>query len=159
MLIVADSSALVALATCEALNVLQKLYNDIKVPQAVYDEVVDPGKSQASTLETYLKNRVVSVDASRFVFTAGGLGLGEIEAMALYKQLSADRLLIDDRRARAIAEHNSIQCVGALGVLLLAKHQGVLQQISPFVDKLRGSSIHYGEVLLDKVLQLAGENS
>lgn len=157
MLIIADSSALVALATCEALDVLIELYDEIKVPQAVYDEVVEPGKSQASVLENYLESRVEKVDASRFVFTAGELGQGEIEAMALYKQLSADKLLIDDRRARAIAEHNNIQCIGALGILLLAKHKGVIQQIEPHIGKLRNSSIHYGEPLLGKVLQLAGE--
>lgn len=157
MLIVADSSALVALATCEALDVLLELFDDIKVPQAVYDEVVEPEKSQAAVLEDYLQKRVENVDASRFVFTAGELGQGEIEAMALYKQLSADRLLIDDRRARAIAEHNNIQCIGALGILLLAKHRGIIQQIAPQVDMLRNSTIHYGEALLEKVMQLAGE--
>jgi predicted nucleic acid-binding protein len=108
-------------------------------------------------LKTYLQNRVEKIDATRFVFTAGGLGQGEIEAMALYKQLSADQLLIDDRRARAIAEHNDIRCIGALGILLVAKHKGVIQQVSPLIEKLRNSSVFYGETLLEKVLQLAGE--
>ena len=45
MLSIADSSAIVALATCEALEILLELCDDIKVPQAVYDEVVEPGKS------------------------------------------------------------------------------------------------------------------
>lgn len=44
----------------------------------------------------------MKVDTGRWVLAAGGLGRGEIEAMALYKQLSADALLIDDRRARVI---------------------------------------------------------
>jgi len=35
--------------------------------------------------------------------------------------------------------------------------KGVLQQVTPFVEKLRSSSIHYGELLLKKVLLLAGE--
>ena len=104
-----------------------------------------------------MKKRVDTVDASHFVFSAGGLGQGEFEAMALYKQLSANWLLIDDRRARAVAEHNDIHCIGALGVLLFAKHKGAIKNISPYVEKLRNSSIHYGEVLLGKVLSLAGE--
>lgn len=94
---------------------------------------------------------------AQFVFTAGGLGRGEIEAMLLYKNLAADYLLIDDRRARAIAESNEIRCVGALGILLLAKHQNLIAQIAPFVDILRNSSLHYGPNLLEKTLQLAGE--
>ena len=157
MLIIADSSALVALATCEALDILLQLYDDVKVPQAVYDEVVEPGKSQSSVLKQFLQKRIDAVDTSRFVFSAGGLGQGELEAMALYKQLSANWLLIDDRRARAVAEHNDIHCIGALGVLLLAKHQGAIKKIKPYVEKLRYSPIHYGEVLLEKVLLLAEE--
>ena len=77
--------------------------------------------------------------------------------MALYKQLSADALLIDDHRARMVAEHNHINCIGALGVLLLAKQRGTIGLISPYVEKLRTSSIRYGEALLNKVLELAGE--
>lgn len=103
MLIVADSSALIALATCDGLDVLLRMYDEVKVPQAVYDEVVESGKPQAAELEAFLSGRGVEADTNHWVLTAGGLGLGEIEAMALYKQLSADALLIDDRRARVIA--------------------------------------------------------
>jgi len=48
MLIIADSSALVALSICDALDLLSKAYDDIRVPQAVYDEVVVKGKSQST---------------------------------------------------------------------------------------------------------------
>ena len=37
MLVVADSSALVALSVCEALDLLLKVYDDVRVPRAVYD--------------------------------------------------------------------------------------------------------------------------
>ncbi len=157
MLVVADSSALVALATCGALNVLASLYDEVRVPQAVYDEVVVSEKPQAAVLSVFLAGRVVKVDMTRWIVASGGLGQGELEAMALYRQLAADALLIDDRRARAVAEYNQIVCIGALGVLLLAKHEGVVQQVAPYVERLRSSSLHYGEALLARVLSLAGE--
>lgn len=157
MLIVADSSALIALATCDGLELLLQVYDDIKVPEAVYSEIVAPEKPQSDALGSFLSGRVINVDATRWVLTAGGLGRGEIEAMALYKQLSADALLIDDHRARVIAEHNQINCIGALGLLLIAKKRGKIDRIAPYVEKLRHSSIHYGDVLLNKVLKLAGE--
>ncbi len=99
----------------------------------------------------------MKVDVDRWVVAAGGLGRSEIEAMALYKQLSADVLLIDDRRARMIAEHNQINCVGALGALLIAKQRGKIPALTPFVNKLRRSAIFYADNLLDRVLELAGE--
>jgi hypothetical protein len=139
MLIIADSSALVALATCDGLDILLKIYQDIKVPQAVFDEVIVSGKSQASVLEDFLQNRITKVDTSNLVLSMGGLGQGELEAMALYKQSSADALLIDDHRAKAIAEFNQIHCIGTLGFLLLAKQHKQINKIAPYVEKLRSS--------------------
>jgi predicted nucleic acid-binding protein len=156
-LVVADSSALIALASCDALELIMQIYDDIKVPEAVYEEIVAPEKPQSDVLGLFLVERVMKVDATRWVLAASGLGRGEIEAMALYKELSADALLIDDHRARVIAEHNQINCIGALGLLLLAKQKGTVREISPYIQKLRTSSIHYGDALLDKVLKLAGE--
>jgi predicted nucleic acid-binding protein len=157
MLVVADSSALISLATCNALDLLLQVYDDIKVPEAVYTEIVAPEKPQSDALGAFLSERVVKVDITRWVLAAGGLGRGEIEAMALYKELSADALLIDDHRARIIAEHNQINCVGALGFLLIAKDNGKISKVAPYVHELRDSSIYYGDTLLDRVLKLAGE--
>lgn len=157
MLIVADSSALIALAVCDGLDVILQVYADLKIPEAVYQEIVAPEKPYSDVLGVFLNERVVKVDVNRWVVAAGGLGRGEIEAMALYKQLSADVLLIDDHRARVIAEHNQIECIGALGLLLVAKRRGIISVLAPYVHKLRQSSIFYGDDLLDHVLKLAGE--
>lgn len=157
MLVIADSSALIALATCDVLNVLLEVYDDVKVPEAVYMETVAPEKPQSDLLGEFLVGRVLQVDTSRSVIAAGGLGRGEIEAMTLYKQLSADLLLIDDQRARIVAEHNQIQCIGALGFLLIAKQKGKLNKVAPYIQMLRNSTLYYGDDLLDSVLKLAGE--
>jgi predicted nucleic acid-binding protein len=112
MLIVADSSALIALAVCDGLDILLRVYEDVRVPRAVFDEVTGQKKPEAAALAFFLVSRVVEVDTTNMVLAAGGLGRGEIEAMALYKQLTADALLIDDHRAREIAKHNNIHCIG-----------------------------------------------
>lgn len=157
MIIVADSSALIALATCSGLNLLTQLYEQVSVPEAVYVEVTETGKPTSEQLAAFLQNRVQEVEFGRFVLTTNTLGQGELEAMALYKQLAADALLIDDRRARKIAEANKINCVGALGILLLAKTKGQITEIAPYLERLRQSPIYYSEGLFNQVLKLAGE--
>jgi uncharacterized protein len=157
MLVVADSSALVALATCSALDLLPALFDDVFVPQGVYDEVVIPGKPQAAKLQEFLQKRVMAVKAASHSDSGSDLGQGEAEAIALYKLLAADLLLIDDRRARAIAEMQQIRCIGTLGVLLAAKRRGIVAEIAPYIEKLRASPLHYSHLLLIKVLQLAQE--
>jgi predicted nucleic acid-binding protein len=80
------------------------VYEDVKVPLAVYDEAIEPEKQQAFALASFLSGRVMEVNTTHWVLAAGGLGQGELEAMALSKQLSADTLLIDDHRARLVAD-------------------------------------------------------
>jgi predicted nucleic acid-binding protein len=78
MLIVADSSSLIALAVCDGLDVILQVYDDLKIPEAVYAEIVAPEKSYSDALGSFLSERVVQVDVSRWVVAAGGLGRGEI---------------------------------------------------------------------------------
>lgn len=157
MIVIADSSALIALATCSALEILVGLYKEIYVPRSVYEEVSQPDKPNAVVLSKFLQNRVVDVDKNKMLITVGGLGEGEIEAMTLYLQLDADQLLIDDRLAGRVAEANKISCIGALGMLLLAKHNSLITEIAPFVEQLRHSPLYYSEALLTRVQRLAGE--
>ena len=152
-----DSSAWVALATCKALDFLHPLFGQIYVPQAVYDEVITAGKPQANVLRDFLANMVVPVDMTTLILTTGSLGRGELEAMGLYKQSQAKFLVIDDRRARLVAEANHIRCVGSLWVLLQAKQQGLIPEIAPFIARLRQAPLYFSNQLLDTILDYAHE--
>jgi len=157
MLIIADSSALVALAICDGLKLLDCLFEEIKVPKAVFNKVVIEGKPAAEILWVYLSGKIALVDLTNVVVTSGGLGQGEIEAMALYKTLHADYLLIDDKRARNVARLNNITIVGSQGILLLAKHKGLISNVKPFLGRLAVSDIRIDERLIRKTLLLANE--
>lgn len=157
MLVVADSSALLALATCQRLDLLERLFTEVKVPQAVLEEVVIEGKAQSETLREFLAARVVSVHRAACTISAGDLGRGELEAMALYKQLRADFLLVDDKRARNVARENHIEVIGTLGTLLLAKRRGMVEALAPLVERMVASGIRISERLIRDTLSLAGE--
>jgi uncharacterized protein len=74
MLIIADSSSLVALTLCDGLRLLDQLFEEIKVPQAVFNEVVVQGKPAAESLRAYLSGKTVRVDLANVVVTSSGLG-------------------------------------------------------------------------------------
>ena len=99
-MIIGDSSALVALSVMDRLDLLESIFGKVYVPQAVYDEVTISYKPQSLKLKNFLKDKIVTVDLA---ITQMGLGQGELEAIALYKQLDSDFLLIDDRRAKKFA--------------------------------------------------------
>lgn len=157
MLVVADTSALVALAACDSLSLLDHLFRDVRVPPAVLRECTVPSKPEAERLDAYLRTRVIEVDLQDFVIAVAGLGRGELEAMALYKHLHADRLLMDDYRARKVARLNGIEVIGSLGVLLRAKESGLIPEIRSLVIAIQAAGVHFGEQLVDEALRMAGE--
>lgn len=97
------------------------------------------------------------VPLGQVVITGAGLGRGEIEAMALYKSARADCLLIDDNRARKVARLNQINITGSQGILLLAKHHGLIAQVRPYLKRLQSTDIRISERLIERTLALARE--
>lgn len=157
MLIVADTSALLALAACESLSLLDTLFGEVRVPPAVFRECTVAGRAGADVLDAYLRGKVADVEFGEFVIAAGGLGRGELEAMALYKRLRADRLLIDDQRARKVARINQVQVIGSIGVLLVAKAENVVPAVRPLLDSIRVAGIYLSDRVLTEALRLADE--
>ncbi len=159
MILVADASALIALATCNSLDLLEALFGNVLVPEAVLSEVTAVDKPQSARLITYLHGKVRSVDMQRFVYLDAFADAGETQAMLLYKEVDADYLLIDDKRGRKVAKINQIKTVGSLGVLLQAKRAGLIPCIAPLIDQISESPIYMSENLIQIVLDLAGESA
>ena len=157
MILVADCSALIALSACQQLDLLEKLFTTVVVPEAVYYEATVGHKKEARQLKQYLQNKVRKIDMNHYVFLDGFSDLGETEAMLLYKQLSADKLLIDDKRGRKIAKLNNIRIVGSLGILLFAKEKGFINEVYPLLQRIEKAGIHLSPQLIETVLELAGE--
>lgn len=148
---------MLALASCDSLTLLDSLFEDVRVPLAVFGECTISGKPRADQLEIYLQDKVAEVSLADMVIATAGLGQGELEAMALYKRLHADRLLVDDDRARRVARLNGISVVGSVGVLLLAKERCLIEIIRPRLEEIRSAGIRLGEEIFLEALRLANE--
>jgi uncharacterized protein len=157
MILIADSSALIALSIADGLHLLDAMFGEVLVPEAVFNECTHKGKPQASELENYLSGKVRNVDTSQQIRLNALADLGETEAMILYKQLSADRLLIDDKNARRIAKLNDINTIGSIGILLAAKERGLIAAIRPMLDAVMQPPLYMGRALYQQALTLAGE--
>lgn len=157
MIIIADSSALIALSACKALHLLDCLFNEIKVPRAVYEEIIIENKKESTILSEYLKDKIFPIDIYEYIITDFSFGRGEIEAMALYKKTGADKLLVDDKRARKAAQLNGINTIGSLGILLMAKEKRLIKEIKPFIEEIKKSDIYIKQEIILRVLELAEE--
>ena len=85
MILVADASALIALATCDSLMLLDGIFGNVFVPDAVYAEVTELDKPQSTRLRSYLQGKVREVDMKNFVYLDAFADVGETQAMLLYK--------------------------------------------------------------------------
>jgi len=158
MLIVSDASPIICLAICGKLNLLDRLFDRVCIPQAVYDEMIVPNRLKAAEIAEWGKSRIVTVKETAVVTALSlTLGLGESEAISLYLETGADYLLIDEKRGRTIASRNGIRVVGTMGILLLAKQKGFLGTIKPVLDAIMQTDFRVSDTLYRQVLAKAAE--
>jgi predicted nucleic acid-binding protein len=158
MLIVCDSSPLIALAKCDKLNILDSLFDIVLIPEQVYHEFSVSGKPEAAVIAAWARGKVDEPgEANLSRANALSLGPGETAAIALYWEKSADFLLIDERKGRRIASQNGIKIIGIAGILLAAKNRGLISAVKPFLDLLLNASYYISDSLYRTALQSAKE--
>jgi len=138
---------------------LEALFGNVLVPEALFSEVTALDKPQSERLRNYLYGKVRVVDMQRYVYLDAFADAGETQAMLLYKEVAADYLLIDDKRGRKVAKINQIKTVGSLGVLLQAKRIGLITRIAPLIEQIAASPVFMSESLIQTVLTLASETT
>jgi len=155
MILIADSSALIALAVVDKLDVLDELFGEVYVPRAVYNEISHQSKDESEKLADYCKDKVLNIASETNLNVT--LGIGESEAIMLYKEKRADFLLCDDKKAKKFARNFGVNVVGSLGVLLKAKEEKLIVEINPLIEKLKFSQIFIDDKTFELVLKMAGE--
>jgi predicted nucleic acid-binding protein len=159
--IVSNSSALINLSAIGHLDLLQKLYTEIIIPETVWEEVVVKGKGQPGSEEVqkagWIKKETVGNKAVVESLTLI-LDKGEAEAIALAKERNAEILLMDDKTAREIAHHLGINYIGVLGVLREAKSRGLIKEMKTYMDMLKTSAGFWiSKDVYEEILRLEGE--
>ena len=104
-----------------------------------------------------LEGKVGPVDPDLPVLPDGFSDLGEPEAMVLYRQLSADKLPINDKRGRRVAKINRMSTIGSLGVLPAAKRAHRIEAVAPYLSELVSAAVYPSDDLLAAVMEIAGE--
>ena len=154
MLVVCDASPISALITVGRAEILQKMFGEVVVREAVFAEL--------SAFHTQMPAwaRVVPVrDAAKVERFAAVLDRGESEALVLAVELHADFLLMDEKAGREVAVREGLRVVGLLGVALRAKDAGFLgtSMVQLVSDLEQMAGFRMSAELKSRVLLLAGE--
>jgi predicted nucleic acid-binding protein len=163
MKIVSNASPLISLARIGQLEILQRLYGELTIPEAVWREVVVEGAGQPGAKEVETASWIrVQPATNRDLVQAlrQELDAGEAEAIALALEVEAALLLMDEHLGREMALHMKVRCIGLIGILVEAKHKGLVDHIRPLVDTLQDlAGFWISEALYQRVLRDEGESS
>lgn len=154
--VVADSGPLIALARLDLLALLNRMFDEVQVPEVVFAEcVARPELVDAKRIQS-------AADAGVFHLCEGlpvhapGLDAGESHAIGRALEIGA-ALLADDLAARRYAAQRRLVVIGTLGVLVRAKRQSLVQTLRPLIEQLLASGHRLSATAIDEALHAAGE--
>lgn len=161
MIVVSNTTPLIGLASIERFALLQTLFSEIHIPQAVYDEAVTISREEGGAKR--------EVSAAAWIHTTDvrerlavevlldELDLGEAETIVLAREIEADWVLMDEKKGRRKLNQLGMRKIGTVGILLKAKQIGLLPEIRPDLERLRSQGFSISQSVIDTVLAQAGE--
>lgn len=118
--IISDTSCFIVLTTINQLDLLQKVYGKITTTIEVLNEYGEP-------LPDWVEIEKAK-DNYRQQLLEMQIDTGEASAMALALETHGSIIIIDDYRARKIAEKLKLNYTGTIGVIIKAKLKGSFHQ-------------------------------
>lgn len=82
---------------------------------------------------------------------------GEASAIALALGIQNSLLIIDEKRGRKVAERLGLKVIGTIGVVVKAKHKGVIQGAKVVLEDLEESGLWISQDFKNDILDLLGE--
>lgn len=159
--VIVNSTPLIALCNIGRLDLLQKVYGRIVIPQAVFDEVTEKDDSACRQIKQrpdWIEVKQISDNSQKQMYRAK-LHDGEAEVMILAQEPpTADLLIIDDTAAKKTAKFLGLHVTGTLGVLLRAKRMGLVEEIAPLIEDLCKNGFYVDETVKAMALKQASKN-
>ena len=151
MIVVSDTTPLNYLILIGQAHLLHELYGRVALPRAVYRELQRENTPEdvrvwVTTHPEWLEVHPVGEPDSTL-----SLGLGEREAITLARQLRADLILLDDRKARRVAREHGLTVTGTLAVLATAAERGLVE-LPAAISRLRQTTFRAPADLIQLLL-------
>lgn len=160
MIVIADTTPIITLLKLERLELLEKIFGQVIIPNAVYEELTANQKylSEAKVIGDcpfLIRGEVSDRQAIKILREVVGLDVGESEAIALADEQEANLLIIDERKGRRVAKQMGLKITGTIGILIQAFDSEILsrQEIFSCMEILRSGDIRISDALFETVLE------
>jgi len=145
--VVVDSTCLIGLENVDHLDLLPHLFEPVHAPPEVEREF-------GSSPEWLKIERPSNPDLVKALKVTVDDGEAEAIALAVERQW---RIVLDDLKARDLAQRMGLRVIGTVGLLVRAKSAGLVPWINPLLIKLSERGFRLSEDLKREALRLAGE--
>jgi predicted nucleic acid-binding protein len=147
--VIADTSCFILLDKISEFDLLQKVFGNITTTKEIAEEFNKPLPPwviiQSATNHRYSELLEIEVDK------------GEASAISLALEIDHSLLILDDQKARRLAERLRLNYSGTLGILLKAKELGILSAIKPTLQRIQQTNFRFSEKILKDILRAADE--
>lgn len=157
MIIYSNTTPFIALFSIDQLDLLPKIFGKVHVAKAVIDECAEGGRIIVPDLTrlSWIIPMADEVDTALSVLFE--LDRGEKQTILLAKKYKADKVIIDERMGRSIAEYLELNVVGTLGVLAKGKKLGLIKSFQDTALGMQSQGIYYNTSLIQRIAQQLGE--
>lgn len=160
MTVICNATPLINFAAINRLDILKEVFGQVIIPQAVYDETTVSGFLWSQFILQAVASEWLQVRTVSNIDPIISLELddGEREAIALALETGVNKILLDERDARKVAQSIGLRLIGTLGILLLAKEKHIIPEIKPLLHGMIDVAQYWVNVkLYEQVLKQAGE--
>jgi predicted nucleic acid-binding protein len=147
--IISDASCFIILSNIDHLDLLQKTYGSVVTTAVIASEF------GADLPDWVIIKNPRSVET--LLDLQSKLDRGEASAVALAMETPNATIILDDQKARKVAEALGIKVTGTLGVLIQAKLKNVIPSIRPILDRIRRTNFRLSPDIEEEALRQAGE--
>ena len=157
MVVVSNTTPVISLASIQKTIILEKLFGEIIIPEAVYNEIKAKESFGYNEIDFgFFKVKKVEGELYKDLMLSQ-LDLGESETILLAKELKADTVLIDENYAYKIAKNVDLKVIRTLSVLLKAKEVGIVDIVKPLLDEMIAKGRWYSKNVYKSFLERIGE--
>ena len=146
---ISDTSCLILLSRIDELNLLNLLFDDIFITHEIKKEF---GKKLPCWIK--IKN---PRDIHYQELLELEVDKGEASAIALSFDIDESIIILDDYKARKVADILNIKYTGTFGIILRAKKIGLINSVKPILEKIKATNFRFSEKLFEIVLREANE--
>jgi predicted nucleic acid-binding protein len=142
-LIISDTACLILFDKIGKLDILQKLFQQVTITSNIAEEF-----NQKTPEWIIIKDPINSKYISAF---SEIVDAGEASAIALSIESEDSLLILDDLKARHLADELKLKYTGSIGILILAKRKGLITDLDEIITKIQSTNFRLSNALIHKL--------